>query len=140
MDELRRLKINARLVRPLLGHLATASPETLQPHVVPVWYWWDGEAAWISTFRSTRKVRELQKNPNCALVVDVSEDGETWGVLLEGRAELVTGPQDILRRTTATIYARYLGPEGVLDPEPQSWIENPENLLIKLAPAHISVW
>ena len=44
-----------------LARLATCNPDTLQPHVVPVWYEWDGEYIWISTFRSTRKVRESSK-------------------------------------------------------------------------------
>ncbi len=129
------------LARPLLARLATADPQTLQPHVVPVWYGWDGQSLWISAFRSTRKVKELLKNPRVSIVIDV--DGDVTGlraVLMEGKAELVTGPQDLLEERTAWVYTRYLGPEGVLAADPQSWIKDPENLLIKLTPERTRTW
>ncbi len=40
---------------PLVARLATANATTLQPHVVPVWFEWDGEAVWISSFNSIYK-------------------------------------------------------------------------------------
>lgn len=134
-------ELDAFLDRPLLARLATANPETLQPHVVPVWYGWDGQSLWISGFRSTRKIRELLANPRCSIVVDV--DGSESGlraVLMEGKAELVTAPQEVLVEKTTWVYTRYLGPEGVLAPDPQSWIIDPENLLIKLTPETVKTW
>lgn len=134
-------ELDAFLDRPLLARLATANPETLQPHVVPVWYGWDGQSLWISAFRSTRKIRELLANPRCSIVVDV--DGSESGlraVLMEGKAELVTAPQEVLVEKTTWVYTRYLGPEGVLAPDPQSWIIDPENLLIKLTPETVKTW
>lgn len=134
-------EIDEFLARPLLARLATADPDTLQPHVVPVWYGWDGQGLWISAFRSTRKVKELMKNPRCSIVIDV--DGPTSGlraVLMEGEARLVTTPPELLREKTTWVYARYLGPQGVLEAEPQSWIEDPENLLIHLKPSLIKTW
>lgn len=133
------------LARPILARLATASPTTLQPHVVPVWFYWDGECLWISGFRSTRKFKELRRNPRCAVVVDgggppPQDQPATWGVLLEGRAELITTPGELVVELTTRIYTRYLGEQGVLDPEPQSWIYDEENTLIRLAPERISVW
>ena len=47
------------LSQPHIGRLATT--DGLQPHVVPVWYEWDGQGVWISSFRSTRKIKELQR-------------------------------------------------------------------------------
>ena len=52
-------EIDDFLARPLLARMATTNPATLQPHVVPVWYGWDGTSLWIGTFRGTRKVKEL---------------------------------------------------------------------------------
>jgi nitroimidazol reductase NimA-like FMN-containing flavoprotein (pyridoxamine 5'-phosphate oxidase superfamily) len=134
-------QIDAWLVQPVLARIATANPVSGQPHVVPVWYAWDGESIWISAFRSTRKVKELQKNPRCSIVVDCADSGtENWGVVLEGSAELVTGPKEFLEEMTTRVYTRYLGPEGVLAEDPQSWIKDPENLLIKLTPAKTFTW
>ena len=129
------------LNRPLLARLATVDPEKMQPHVVPVWYGWDGQSLWISAFCSTRKVKELMKNPHCSIVIDVDDAvGGIRAVLMEGVAELITAPQELLEKNTTWIYTRYLGSQGVLDPEPQSWIKDPENLLIKLTPAFLKTW
>jgi hypothetical protein len=67
------------LANPLLARIATANPETLQPHVVPVWYTWEDGSLWISNFTSTRKVQEIQDNPRCSSVVDDAESGLTHG-------------------------------------------------------------
>jgi general stress protein 26 len=134
-------QIDACLVQPVLARLATANPLTGQPHVVPVWYLWDGESIWISAFRSTRKVKELQKNPLCSIVVDYSSSGtENWGVVMEGFGDLITEPQEFLEEMTTRIYTRYLGAEGVLEDDPQSWIKDAENLLIKLTPEKTYTW
>ena len=134
-------EIDEFLNQPLLARLATVNPEKMQPHVVPVWYGWDGQNLWISAFRSTRKVKELMKNPRCSIVIDLDDAaGGIRAVLMEGAAELVTAPQKLLEENTSWIYTRYLGPQGVLNPEPQSWIKDPENLLIKLTPEFVKTW
>jgi nitroimidazol reductase NimA-like FMN-containing flavoprotein (pyridoxamine 5'-phosphate oxidase superfamily) len=145
LDANTKRRIDEILSRPVLARLATASPRTLQPHVVPVWFYWDGECLWISGFNSTRKFKELKLNPRCAVVVDgggppPQEQPPSWGVLLEGSAELITSPAELVAEQSIRIYTRYLGPEGVLDPEPQSWIYDAENTLIRLAPEKIFVW
>jgi PPOX class probable F420-dependent enzyme len=133
--------VDAFLNKKLLARIATVDADTLQPHVVPVWYGWDGESVWISSYSSTRKIRELKKNPACSIVVDVSEGEEgISAVLLEGKAELVTDPKDFLRDKIQWVYERYLGPEGVLEADPQEWLDSPENLLIKLTPEKVYAW
>jgi PPOX class probable F420-dependent enzyme len=123
-----------------LARLATASLKG-QPHVVPVWFLWEEGTAWISAYASTRKVKELIQNPKCALVVDLvkSEHGIT-GVLLEGRAELLTGFDDAVRKRIERIYVKYLGPEGVMGKDPQEWLKSAENTLIRLKADKIRVW
>jgi nitroimidazol reductase NimA-like FMN-containing flavoprotein (pyridoxamine 5'-phosphate oxidase superfamily) len=134
-------QIDHWLMQPVLARIATADPVTGQPHVVPVWYAWDGESVWISAFRSTRKVKELQKNLRCSIVIDEARSGtENWGVVFEGEADLVTEPPEFLKEMTTRIYTRYLGPDGVLEKDPQSWIRDPENLLIKLTPEKTFSW
>lgn len=123
-----------------LARLATCNPVTLQPHVVPVWYEWDGDSIWISSFRSTRKVREIEVNSRVSLVIDApGEDGPAPGVVFEGQAELITDPALGVERG-ASIYRRYLGPQGVLETEPQSWLHDPEHLLIRIVPQRAYAW
>jgi len=133
--------MDAALQGPHLARLATADPITHQPHVVPVWYGWDGQSMWVSSYSNTRKIKELKTNPMCAIIVDIAdEDGSTWGILMEGEVELVTGPKDWLREKIIWVYTRYLGPEGVLAHDPQEWVYDPHNLLIKLSPQKIMTW
>jgi PPOX class probable F420-dependent enzyme len=128
------------LTRPLLGRLATASPDG-QPHVVPVWFLYADDAIWISSFKSTRKIVDLERNPKCALVVDIEQGQEPISaVALEGRAELIREPFETVKARTTRIYAKYLGPEGVLAPDPQNWLNSPENLLIKMIPTRVKTW
>ena len=136
-----KTKIDAFLTAPLLARFASASPETVQPHVVPVWYDWDGEVMWISSYESTRKIGELRGNPKCAVVIDVAEsvDGVS-AVVFEGEAELITAPREFVRDMALRIYARYMGPEGVLAPDPQERANSPENLIIKVTPSFVKVW
>lgn len=133
--------VQAFLARPLLARIATVDPQTLQPHVVPVWFLWDGEEIWVSGFRSTRKFRELELNHKCAVVVDeTTEDNVVRGVLLEGEAVLVTQPRILVEEMSTRIYNRYLGEEGTLASEPQSWIHDPENVLFRMTPLEIYHW
>ena len=109
--------------------------------MVPVWFGWDGTSIWISSFASTRKVNELMQNPWVSIAVDVGDEtGQTRAVILEGRAVLVSEPRELVRQQSTWIYTRYLGEAGVLEKEPQSWIADPENLLIKLTPERAFAW
>jgi len=129
--------VKALLERPVLARIATANPRTCQPHVVPVWFEWDGECIWISSFRSTRKIREIMRNPRVSIVVDTADEPQGMqAVIFEERAELISDPRIVVPRST-TIYTRYLGEDGVKDPEPASWIVDPENLIICLKPEKV---
>jgi hypothetical protein len=75
MDVERQKEIEALLAKPTLARLATASPSG-QPHVVPVWFLWEQGAVRISSYQSTRKVKDLERNPRCALVVDLPKARE----------------------------------------------------------------
>jgi PPOX class probable F420-dependent enzyme len=132
--------VKALLNEPVLARIGTCNPRTMQPHVVPVWFEWDGECLWVSAFSSTRKVKDLHKNPMISVLIDVDRPGETArAVLLEGRAELITDPATVQQMATR-LYTRYMGPEGVLAADPQSWIVDPENTMIKLTPTRAFAW
>ncbi|MCX6069183.1 MAG: pyridoxamine 5'-phosphate oxidase family protein [Chloroflexi bacterium] len=128
------------LSRRLIGRLATASAEG-QPHVIPVWFLWENNAIWISSYRSTRKIIDLESNSKCALVVDVDDaQGGLTAVMLEGRAELVSTPESAVKERIERVYTKYLGPQGLLEKDPQTWLNSPENVLIKLTPTRVKAW
>lgn len=132
--------VNKILDEPLIARLATADLNG-QPHVVPVWYAWDGKSIWVSSFSNTRKIKDLQNNPKLSIAIDTSDDdGKTSAVILEGKADLVVEPRDFLRKQFLWIYTRYLGEDGVKEKQPQEWIEDPHNLLVKLTPKNVYTW
>lgn len=125
------------------SHLARLATTDLdgRPHVVPVWYAWDGESIWISSYAGTRKINNLEENQYVSIVIDVTGgDGETKAVVLEGEAKLIKGPNDFLRDKFYWIYKRYLGEEGVMAESPQEWIADPLNLLVCLKPEKVFTW
>ena len=131
----------ALLSQPLLARLATANSKNCQPHIVLVWFLWDGESIWISAFVSTRKVKEVMGNPRIAVLIEPKDgQGQPQAVLLEGAAELISETDDFVREMSLRIYEKYLGPEGVLANDPQSWAKDPENRLIKLTPQLVYAW
>jgi general stress protein 26 len=142
--KLTQTQLDAFLAHPLLARLATAvpskeDPALFQPHNTPVWFLWDGASLYISAFTSTRKVKEVRRNPYISVLVDVMDPIDSvTAVLLEGKAAWIDERSQVME-LSRVIYTRYMG-EGVNDPAPQSWIIDPENSIIKLTPAKIYTW
>ena len=140
-----REKLNQPWVKEFLAekHLArlgTANLQTAQPHVTPVWFDWDGEYVYISAFISTRKAKEVKHNARISVLIDIAEqDGPTRAVLFEGRAELIDDPVQVAP-LAKQIYIKYVGPEGINAADVASWIVDPENRIIRLAPEHVYLW
>ena len=142
--KLTQTQLDAFLERPLLARLATAvpakeDPSQFQPHNTPVWFYWVGSSLYISAFTSTRKVKEVRRNPYIAVLIDVNDaiDG-VQAVLMEGKSEWI--PQSSLtQEISRVIYTRYMG-AAANDPAPTSWVIDPENSLIKLTPQRVYTW
>ena len=61
------------------------------PHLVPIWFSWDGETILVASKPGAQKVRNLRANPTVMLALGEPEDDFDVG-MLEGRAELLDGP------------------------------------------------
>jgi PPOX class probable F420-dependent enzyme len=85
----------ARRVGPMLdaervAWLSTVRPDGL-PHLVPTWFWWDGEALLVWSKPDAVKVRNLRANPG--LMVALGDPAADFSVaLIEARATLVAAP------------------------------------------------
>ena len=81
------------LAENMLGRVATVSP-SLQPHVVPVAYRFDGRSIFFGGWNLTRslKFRNLSANGKVAIVVDEVVSTRPWrarGLEVRGNAEPV---------------------------------------------------
>jgi PPOX class probable F420-dependent enzyme len=58
------------------------------PHLVPVWFYWDGVTITVYSKRDARKVRNLEAVPEVAFAVE-PRAGRMCSVLIEGHAEVL---------------------------------------------------
>ncbi len=136
---LTKAEMDAFLARPLIARLATLGPEG--PHVTPVWYDWDDTHLLVAIGRRSRKFRNLSADPRIAVTVDETLGGLRFkAVIMEGTAELIDTPQDWARSVATRIYTKYLGPESVRLPIPQSMLNHDEHVVIRLKPQRVITW
>jgi len=82
--------VDERLRKNLIIWLSSVRPDG-RPHLVPVWFLWDGKNILIFSQPNTQKIRNLQQNTNVILALDDTKDGEDV-VMLEGKAEFLNDP------------------------------------------------
>ena len=80
------------------------------PHLVTMWYaMQDGEVAFW-TYGKSQKIINLRRDPRLSVLVATGEVYEQLkGVSIQGQAEIVDDPDDVLRYGEA-VYERYWGP------------------------------
>ncbi len=84
--------------------LATIRPEG-RPHVVPVWYEWDGREFTMASFRQMQKVKNITQKGFAALSIFTS-DLPYFQVTVEGPARIGGAIDNVWRERVAV---RYLG-------------------------------
>jgi PPOX class probable F420-dependent enzyme len=72
-----------------------------RPHLVPIWFSWDGRDILVASKPHAQKIRNLRSNPTVMLALGEAEDDFDVG-LLEGRAQLLESP------SSAVLPARHL--------------------------------
>jgi PPOX class probable F420-dependent enzyme len=82
-----------RLRNDPIAWLGSVRPDG-RPHLVPVWFHWDGETIFIFS-KPDQKVRNLRQNPRVTLALDDSQGG--------GDVALLDGTAVLLDEPTATI-------------------------------------
>ncbi|MBF6606857.1 MAG: pyridoxamine 5'-phosphate oxidase family protein [Chloroflexi bacterium] len=83
-------ELRERLDGELVVWLSSVRPDGA-PHLLPLWFAWDGEAITIYSKPEAQKVRNVRRDPR--VMVAVGQAGSAFTVtLLEGVAEVVEGP------------------------------------------------
>ncbi len=115
------------------GKIATVR-EDGRPHVVPVWYMFDGEDIVLTTWHTSVKRHNIEHNPHVALCVD--DDRLPYDfVMVEGTARVLTLPPDEIRHWATEIARRYVGDEQAEAFGKRNGVEG--ELLVRLTPTHI---
>jgi PPOX class probable F420-dependent enzyme len=136
--EMTKDEMDTFLSQPILARLATIRDD--RPHVTPIWFVWDGESIWMETVPDYLKVKNLRQNPNCAVTVDTTDGGiRIKGVIMEGEAELIDEPEDLVMDIVRRIYVNYMGEESLVATTPKKMYDGP-HILIKLTPKKVITW
>ena len=90
----------------LTGVVGTNGPDGI-PHLVPVWYRWDGERIHIWTLGSRIWVENLRRDPRVGFSVQ-EEPFPRRAVVIKGRAEVVTGDDPEIDEEILRITERYV--------------------------------
>src|SRR5919106_6923122 len=90
VDDAPRPSIGAALERDTVVWLSSVRPDGA-PHVVPLWFMWDGESILVFSKPGAQKVRNIRAEPR--VMIAVGEPGLDFDVeLVDGLAELAPEP------------------------------------------------
>jgi PPOX class probable F420-dependent enzyme len=125
------------LSSPLIAYLATLNSDGT-PHVVGMWFVWDGEALLLPTSRETRKARNAFRDPRATVMIDDSRGGfDLRGITIVGRAELVEAPRSL--ELNLAIHRKYVTDRGLaLDPVREYLLG--DDITLRLLPERVSAW
>lgn len=117
-----------------VARLATHSEES-RIHLVPVCYTYDGKDIFIGTSLDSKKVKNLKKNSNASLLIDlyVEDWSRLKGVMIQGKAVVIEGGKEF-EKAKKLLYEKY--PQY----EANAPIEEHESAIIKLTPEKIVSW
>ena len=113
--------------------LSTVRPDGL-PHIVPTWFWWDGDAVVVFSKPNAVKVRNLRANPRLMFALGRPDEDFSVG-LIEAEATLVSGRADI----PDAFFVKYADQlrDGGLDP---ATFRETYTQAIRIAPTRFLAW
>lgn len=99
-----RAALNEFLREPNLARVATID-ESGEPHVVPAWYWWDGESFWIGAQATDAKVANARRRGRAGIEID-ADIRRKRGLYALGPARIIDGAdgrREYIRITTEQV-------------------------------------
>jgi nitroimidazol reductase NimA-like FMN-containing flavoprotein (pyridoxamine 5'-phosphate oxidase superfamily) len=134
-------EIESFLSVPRVARMATVNNG--KPHVVPVWYFYDGTNLVFTVTKDTKKVKNLKENSNVSIAIDVIEGQPGNSSFLNGKAVIIEGEAEIKDDTDHSVaikmYERYAGKEALNNPMVQFSINLPRHILV-VKPRKILSW
>ena len=96
-------RVDSLLDRETVVWLSSVRPDG-RPHLIPIWFLWDGEAVLFASKPQACKVANLRENADCMLAIG-DPDADFDVALIEARAELASMPTaDLLAAGLHTKY------------------------------------
>ena len=115
--------------------LSTVSPDGA-PHLVPIWFSWDGDTVLIASKPHAKKVANLRANPSVMLALGEPDDDFDVG-MIQGIAELPDEPAaDLL---PAAHLAKYRPQMAAIGLTPEEFLET-YSQVIRIRPTRFLPW
>lgn len=118
----------------LVGSLATLRADG-SPHVVPIWYRWDGASVIVWSGPTIGWVKGLKNDPRVAFTA-YENDIPSRAVYIRGTARLHEAPMMELRDELRAITARYV-PAERLEAQVREYEHDGNAVIITITPDHI---
>jgi PPOX class probable F420-dependent enzyme len=106
------------------------------PHLVPIWFSWDGLEILIASKPNAQKIRNLRANPSVMIALGEAEDDVDVG-LLEGRAELLDEPAAAI--LPVSHLAKYRSQMAAIGLSPAEFVAT-YSQVIRIAPTRVLPW
>jgi nitroimidazol reductase NimA-like FMN-containing flavoprotein (pyridoxamine 5'-phosphate oxidase superfamily) len=105
------------------------------PHSIPIGYFRLGDEIYMGCRAGTQKLRNISRDPHVSLLLQSgSTRADIKGVMLQGEAVVLDGPDDVLRLSREA--ARLRGtPEAELPTQPRDG-----SAYIRVTPRHVISW
>jgi PPOX class probable F420-dependent enzyme len=135
LNQTKDAHIDQRLRSEPIIWLSSTRPDG-RPHLIPVWFLWDGSTILIFSQPNQQKLRNLRHNPAVVLALDTADQGDDV-VLVEGRATLLEdGTVDATLPAFAEKYAALLQRMG----HTAEQMAKAFSQAIRITPSKLSGW
>jgi PPOX class probable F420-dependent enzyme len=121
--------------KPYIATLATVR-EDGSPHTAPVWYRSIDGAFLVLTERSSKKARNIARDPRVELCIDDRERAPFHTVIVRGRASIEAYPGDAWRLALAAHYLGEVNGRRYVESTPVSDNE----VLLRIEPEEVVGW
>jgi PPOX class probable F420-dependent enzyme len=128
-------RIDRLLRREPVVWMSTVRPDGV-PHLIPIWFSWDGEAILVASKPGAQKVRNIRANPVVMLALGKPDEDFDVG-LLEGRAELLDAPSAEL--LPASHLSKYRAPMAAIGLTPEEFVAT-YTQVIRIVPTRYLPW
>jgi PPOX class probable F420-dependent enzyme len=120
-----------------IAALGSINPDG-SPHIVSVWYWFDGSQIYIATASRSRKGKNLQVNPTASLMIDSRDPAASFGITITGTAQFLTGESSRMRNEK--IHAKYMSEAARADPKVGPVFAGWDDVTIQITPKSVISW
>lgn len=110
------------------------------PHLVAMWYVVDDDGAVLmTTFGKAQKVKNLERDPRCSLLIESEKTYDKLkGLLIRGRAEIVRDPAVVLDALLRINRKYQQGPEELVRPVFEKQAQ--KRVLVRIRPERVASW